>query len=91
LIRASPTRIDADYDHILIFRPPFGAFPQELAEIYPFNTETVHIPDYESLEQAYMNVLKLIEMNPDVEFTFMIAERFEHPLVAKLKEVATII
>ena len=91
LIRASPTRIDADYDHILIFRPPFGAFPQELAEIYPFNTETVHIPDYESLEQAYMNVLKLIEMNPDVEFTFMIAERFEHPLAAKLKEVATII
>lgn len=91
LIRASSTRIDSEFDHVLIFRPPFGAFPQELSEIYPFNTESVHIPDYESLEEAYMNVLELIGLNPHVEFTFMIAERFEHPLVEELKQVATII
>jgi 7-cyano-7-deazaguanine tRNA-ribosyltransferase len=76
---------------VLIFRPPFGAFPQELSEIYPFNTESVHIPDYESLEEAYMNVLELIGLNPHVEFTFMISERFDHPLVEELKQVATII
>lgn len=91
LIRVSPTRIDAEFDHVLIFRPPFGAFPHELAEIYPFNTEVVHIPDYEALEKAYENVLKLIELNPNVEFTFMMSGRFEHPLVEKLKKVATVI
>ncbi|WP_367344396.1 tRNA guanosine(15) transglycosylase TgtA [Methanomethylovorans sp.] len=91
LIRATPTRVDHEYDHVLIFSPPFGAFPQELSETYPFNAESVHIPDYESLEEAYMNVLELIGLNPHVEFTFMSAERFEHPLIEELKQVATII
>jgi hypothetical protein len=44
---------------VLIFRPPFGAFPQELLRL-PIQYESVHIPDYESLEEAYMNVLELI-------------------------------
>lgn len=84
-------RIDSEFDHVLLFRPPFGAFPEELSEIYPFNTESIHIHDYESLEKAYLNVLKLIELNPDVEFTFILSERFKHPLIEKLKQVATVI
>jgi 7-cyano-7-deazaguanine tRNA-ribosyltransferase len=91
LIRASSMRIDSEFDHVLLFRPPFGAFPEELSEIYPFNTESIHIHDYESLEKAYLNVLKLIELNPDVEFTFILSERFKHPLIEKLKQVATVI
>ncbi|MDK2835095.1 MAG: 7-cyano-7-deazaguanine tRNA-ribosyltransferase, partial [Methanolobus sp.] len=70
---------------VLIFKPPFGAYPQELAEIYPLNAEVVRNPDYESLEQAYLNTIKLVELNPEAEFTLIMQERFGHPLVKKLE------
>ncbi|TGC09850.1 tRNA guanosine(15) transglycosylase TgtA [Methanolobus halotolerans] len=86
LIRSSPPgRADKEYDNVLVFKPPFGAYPQELVEIYPLNAEVVRTPDYESLEQAYLNTIKLVELNPEAEFTFIMQERFEHPLVNKLE------
>lgn len=85
LIRPSPGRMDSQYDNVLIFKPPFGAYPQELAEIYPLNAEIVRNPDYESLEQAYLNTIKLVELNPEAEFTLIMQERFGHPLVKKLE------
>lgn len=85
LVRPSPGRMDSQYDNVLIFKPPFGAYPQELAEIYPLNAEIVRNPDYESLEQAYLNTIKLVELNPEAEFTLFMQERFGHPLVKKLE------
>ncbi|MCQ6961787.1 tRNA guanosine(15) transglycosylase TgtA [Methanolobus chelungpuianus] len=85
LIRPSPGKMDSQYDNVLIFKPPFGAYPQELAEIYPLNAEVVRNPDYESLEQAYLNTIKLVELNPEAEFTLVIQERFGHPLLKKLE------
>jgi 7-cyano-7-deazaguanine tRNA-ribosyltransferase len=87
LISAYPTKKDNDYDNVLIFKPPFGSYPQELAEVYPFNAEVVRTPDYESLQSAYLNTIRLVELNPDAEFTFLMHERFDHPLVEKLRNM----
>ncbi|WP_406655674.1 tRNA guanosine(15) transglycosylase TgtA [Methanolobus sp. ZRKC2] len=87
LIRSTPVKSEKEYDNVLIFKPPFGAYPQELAEIYPLNAEVVRTPDYESLEQAYLNTIRLVELNPEAEFTFVMQERFAHSLVEKLEEM----
>lgn len=87
LIRAFPSKYDKQYDRVLIFSPPFGAYPEELKEVYPFNTETVYQPDYESLEQSYINMVKLVRLNPEVEFDFLMNERFNHPLLEEFKSL----
>ncbi|MDW7733581.1 MAG: tRNA guanosine(15) transglycosylase TgtA [Methanolobus sp.] len=87
LIRSSPGKTDSQYDNVLIFKPPFGSYPQELMEIYPLNAEVVRTPDVESLEQAYFNTIRLAELNPDAQFTFLMQDKFDHPLVKKLEEM----
>lgn len=87
LIRANSGKTDNQYDNVLIFKPPFGSYPQELAEIYPLNAEVLRTPDFESLEQAYLNTMRLAELNPEAEFTFIMQERFEHPLIAELEKM----
>ena len=90
LIRAYPTKRDDEYENVLIFKAPFGAYPQELAEVYPLNAEVVKTPDNESLEVAYLNTIKLAELNPSAQFTFLMQGRFEHPLVEKLEELPNV-
>jgi 7-cyano-7-deazaguanine tRNA-ribosyltransferase len=90
LIRPSPTKLDSGYDNVLVFKPPFGAYPQELAEIYPLNAEVPRTPDHESLEQAYINTIRLAELNPEVEFTYLLKERFGHHLVEKLESLSNV-
>ncbi|WP_406660554.1 tRNA guanosine(15) transglycosylase TgtA [Methanolobus sp. ZRKC3] len=90
LIRANPTKHDNEYDNVLIFKPPFGSYPQELAEVYPLNAEVVKTPDTESLEVSYLNTIKLAKLNPDAQFTFMLQGRFEHPLLEELEALANV-
>ncbi len=84
LIRAQRQENEADFDRVLDFKPPFGAYPLELKETYPFNAEVTGEPDYESLTVALLNTLQLIELNPDAEFTF--AYETEHPLMIKIAQ-----
>jgi len=90
LIRPAPTKLDSGYDNVLVFKPPFGAYPQELAEIYPLNAEVPRTPDQESLEQAYINTIRLVELNPEVGFTYLLQERFGHQLVEKLESLPNV-
>ncbi len=90
LIRAAPSKRDSEYDNVLMFKPPFGAYPQELAEIYPLNAEVPRTPDNESLESAYINTIRLAELNPEAKFTYMLSERFYHPLVEKLRNMQNV-
>jgi len=70
LIRTKNIKVKEEgYDWILEFNPPFGAYPVELRETYPFNAETPVKPDYEALTTALENVLTLIQMNPECEVT----------------------
>jgi len=88
LIRAKRQENEEDFDHVLEFKAPFGAYPLELKETYPFNAEVTDEPDYESLTVALQNTLALMEMNPEAEFTF--AYKKEHPLMTQIAQKATL-
>ena len=75
---------ESKYDHVLHFKPPFGAYPVELRETYPLNAEVVNIPDYESLTNALENTMKLIRLNPNAEFTFVYRRYWDHPLIGEI-------
>ncbi|OPX77379.1 MAG: tRNA-guanine(15) transglycosylase [Methanosaeta sp. PtaB.Bin018] len=58
------------YDHVLHFKPPFGPYPPELSETYPFNAEVPEELDCAAQEQAAKNTKRLIEANPEANFSF---------------------
>ncbi len=91
IIRTNTTKRDREYDNLLTFKPPFGSFPVELGEVYPFNAEVVINPDYEALGRALENTIRLIELNPDAEFTFIRKDGLEHPLFDKLSDIANVV
>ncbi len=75
---------DADttgFDHVLNFKPPFGAYPRELAETYPFNAEVPEEADDAAIHQAARNTRELIKANPEARFSFRLKIRdFEERL-----------
>lgn len=91
LIRTKPLAGEKEYDQVLTFKPPFGAFPVEMEEVYPFNAEVPKTPDYEGLGKALENTLKLMEANPKASFTFVCETGFEHPLLEQVKEKAELV
>ncbi len=91
IIRTGPVKGEKDYDQILTFKAPFGAFPTEMEEVYPFNAEVPKFPDYESLNTALPNTLKLMDLNPEAEFTFICEEEFKHPLIAEISKRAKLV
>lgn len=86
LIRGNKCENENEYDWILDFKPPFGAYPLELKETYPFNAELTDEQDHESLTVALQNTLEIIDENPDCEFTFVYDG--EHPLIEKIAQKA---
>lgn len=89
LIRSEKCNNEDEFDHILDFKPPFGAYPVELKETYPLNAEVLKKQDHESLTVALQNTLALIELNPEAEFTFVFEN--EHPLMMKIGEKARLV
>jgi 7-cyano-7-deazaguanine tRNA-ribosyltransferase len=91
LIRTAPVRGEGSYDQILIFKAPFGAFPIEMEEVYPFNAEISKYPDYEALSTALSNTLKLMDLNPKAEYTFICEKEFKHPLIEEIGKRAKLV
>ena len=91
LIRTGPVKGEKDYDQILTFKAPFGAFPVEMEEVYPFNAEVSKFPDYEALSTALSNTLKLMDLNPQAEFTFICEKEFKHPLIEEISKKAKLV
>jgi len=89
LIRAKRNESEDDFDRVLEFKVPFGAYPIELKETYPFNAEVTDKPDHEALTVALKNTLELMEMNPGAEFTFVCD--IEHPLMAEIEKMAEVL
>ena len=87
LIRTRRVGNEDEFDWVLGFKPPFGAYPLELGETYPFHAETTDTPDYESLTAALQNTLELMELNPDSEFTLVLDGLPEHPLMKEIKHL----
>jgi len=69
LICDDPGSDTAGFDHVLYFKPPFGPYPAELSETYPFNAEVPEIPDDTAITQAKRNMKRLIEANPKAKFS----------------------
>jgi 7-cyano-7-deazaguanine tRNA-ribosyltransferase len=60
----------AGFAHVLHFKPPFGPYPAELAETYPFNAEVPEEADGGAIEQAVRNAKELMKANPEARFSF---------------------
>lgn len=53
-----------------VLKPPFGPYPAELAEIYPFNAEVPEDADEAALDQATRITKELMRANPGARFGF---------------------
>ena len=92
LIRTCPIKGEKDYDQLLTFKAPFGAFPVEMGEeVYPFNAELPKFPDYEALSTAISNTLKLMDLNSQAEFTFVCEKEFKHSLIEEISKRAKLV
>ena len=89
LIRAKRHENEDDFDHVLEFKAPLGAYPVELKETYPFNAEVTEEMDHESMTTALKNTLRLMELNPEVEFTFV--SNIEHPVMNEIAQKAKVV
>lgn len=89
LIREKRLENEDEFDHVLEFKPPLGAFPLELKETYPFNAEVTDEPDHESVGVALCNTLELIKSNPEADFTFVYDR--EHPLIMQIAQRAEVV
>jgi 7-cyano-7-deazaguanine tRNA-ribosyltransferase len=56
------------FDRVLYWKPPFGPYPAELAETYPFNAEVPEEADSAALQQAVKITKELIQANPRAKF-----------------------
>lgn len=88
LVRKKRLENEDQFDWVFDFKPPFGPYPLELKETFPFNAEVIDVPDHESLTAALNNLVELIKLNPDCEFTCSLNEFCEHPLMAKVQELS---
>lgn len=70
LITDDPQADTTGYDRVLYFKPPFGPYPAELAETYPFNAEVPEEADEAALEQAVKIAKELMRANPEARFSF---------------------
>jgi 7-cyano-7-deazaguanine tRNA-ribosyltransferase len=70
LITDDPQADPTGYDRVLYFKPPFGPYPAELAETYPFNAEVPEEADGGAIEQAVRNAKELMKANPEAKFSF---------------------
>ncbi|MDK2892167.1 tRNA guanosine(15) transglycosylase TgtA [Methanohalophilus sp.] len=92
LITSFPIKMSDEYDQYLRFKPPIGAYPIELSEMYPFNAEIPTTIDYEPMDKALINTINLISRNADAQFTFVCDDSLtKHPRFAELPKNVNVI
>jgi 7-cyano-7-deazaguanine tRNA-ribosyltransferase len=69
LLTDDPQIDTSGYDRVLRFKPPFGAYPVELSETYPFNAEVPEEADEAAVRQSAKITEHLILANPKANFT----------------------
>lgn len=72
LITSDPAADSSRFDNMLLYKPPFGPYPRELAETYPFNAEVPEQADSAAKEQAERNMRELMTANPEARFSIRI-------------------
>jgi 7-cyano-7-deazaguanine tRNA-ribosyltransferase len=89
LIRTRRLENEEEFDWIFDFKPPFGPYPLELKETFPFNAEVVDEPDHESLTVALANLIELIKLNPGCEFISALDGLPKHPLMMEVQSLSS--
>lgn len=89
LIRARIQENEDEFDWVFDFKPPFGPYPLELKETFPFNAEVVDEPDHESLTVALANLIELMKLNPDCEFITAFDGLYKHPLMTEVQSLSS--
>ena len=69
------------YDRVLYWKPPFGPYPTELAETYPFNAEVPYEADAAALGQADKILQELIRSNPEARFSLRLKAENSRALI----------
>jgi 7-cyano-7-deazaguanine tRNA-ribosyltransferase len=82
---ADPGTQEEGFDHILWFLPPFGPYPKELAETAPLNAEVPAAQDYAGIAQAFANLRRLMDANPEATFDLRLKNASKYGL--ELEEV----
>jgi len=85
LIRTQRLENEDEFDWVFDFKPPFGPYPLELKETFPFNAEVIAEPDYESLTIALQNLIELMKLNNDCEFTLALDGLSGHQLMKEFQ------
>jgi len=67
---------DEGYDESWRVDPPFGPYPRELGDAYPFTAELPERLDRQAYESAADGVARLADLNPDADLTLA---HFEWP------------
>jgi len=75
LITDNPQADTSGFAHVLHFKPPFGPYPVELSETYPFNAEVPEEADEGAIEQAVRIAKDLMKANPEAKFSFRMKRR----------------
>ncbi len=89
LIRTRRLENEDGFDWIFDFKPPFGPYPLELKETFPFNAQVVDEPDHESLTVALANLIILMKLNPGCEFIAALDGFSGHPLMAEVQNLSS--
>ncbi|CAG0975853.1 MAG: tRNA guanosine(15) transglycosylase TgtA [Candidatus Methanoperedens sp.] len=89
LIRNKRLENEDEFDWVFDFKPPFGPYPLELKETFPFNAEVVDDPDHESLTVALSNLIELIKLNPGCEFTMALDSFSKHALMKEIHNLSS--
>ncbi|MDD2754456.1 MAG: tRNA guanosine(15) transglycosylase TgtA [Methanothrix sp.] len=76
------------FAHVLHFKPPFGPYPAELSETYPFNAEVPEEADSAALEQAARITRELMRVNPGAKFRFRLKNREMEELLRRAQTIA---
>jgi 7-cyano-7-deazaguanine tRNA-ribosyltransferase len=77
LVSENPVKNNDEFDNVLLFKPPFGPYPQELMETYPFNAEVPDETDERAIEIAASNLDRLMAANPKSKFTLRLSEKYK--------------
>lgn len=65
---------DENYDQLFKFKPPFGSYPVDLEETYPFNFESPKIPSYKEFKIGILNTIEMIKHYNNIDFSFLVDE-----------------
>jgi 7-cyano-7-deazaguanine tRNA-ribosyltransferase len=81
LITDDPQADTSGFARVLHFKPPFGPYPAELSETYPFNAEVPEEADDAAMKQALKITGDLIRANPGAKFCFRLKNREQEELL----------